>query len=183
MLFKHHLLSIALLSFVLYSTFSFAQKCKILELSKISVDILYNDSEISPSQSLLFKSMEKALEEKNLLAPHGEKILDYIFLVTAKEYQRNSKKEILASIIAFAKIPDEVVEIGAKEEALYKVIGDTAKFNIPEIGREVRKLMSADYMRRFGEVSFQLLEIVPSDKTDMFCQSAVTKFLGTNKKK
>ena len=183
MLFKHHLLSIVLLSFVLYSTFSFAQMCKVLEFSKISANIINNDSEISPCQSLLLKSMEKALQEKKLFAPDDRKSLDYIFLVNAKEYQRNSKKEILASIIVFAKIPDKVVEIGAKEEAFYKVLGDTTTFNISEIGRKVRKLMSSDYMRKFGEIAFQFLEIVPSDKIDLFCQSAVTEFLGANKKK
>lgn len=183
MLFKHHLLSSTLLSFVLCSTFSFAQMCKVLEFSKISVNLIYNDPEISPSESLLLKSMVKALKEKNLFAPYDEKSLDYIFLVNAKEYQRNSKREILASIIVFAKIPDKVVEIGAREEAFYKVLGDTTMFNISEIGRKVRKLMSADYMRNFGEVVYQFLEIVHSDKIDMFCQSAVTKFLAGGKKK
>lgn len=183
MLSKHHLLSIVLIVFVLYPTISFAQKCKALEFSKISVGIFDTDSEITASQWILIKSMEKALIEKNLLAPHNEKSVDYTFFVNAKDYHINSKKEILASIVAIAKIPSEIVEIGAKEEAFYKVIGDTTKNNITELGREVRREMSAEYMRRFGEAHFQLLDIVTFDSIDRFCQSAVEKFLGANKKK
>ena len=81
------------------------------------------------------------------------------------------------------KIPEEVVAVGGKEEVLYKIIESEKPQNITKEGDNLRKLMSEEYMRQFGQIYNYFVENINPNEMNGFCKRVVTDFLNSDKKK
>lgn len=170
--------------FILFPIYIIAQKCEVREFTKNSIKLIPSDSTMSSIQVHLGESMNKALKRNNLLAKSEEENINYTFYINANKNHMMDSTYIIASVFVVKNMPEEIVKIGAREEVFYKLVVDTTnKESISDIGKEVRRKISSDFMKQFGMIEFQLLEYLPKNKLDQFCQKVVDRFLFSNKKK
>ena len=163
---------------LLFSNFSFSQKiCKPAKQVKISVDLIFSNTGISESENLLLKEMRKKLIEKDLLINQNENEIDYEFSVGIRKAISDNKDKYIAIVVISQKLPNEIIEVGSKEEAMYKAFNLEKPSDISSGGVKVRQLMSEDYMREFENILSFEAEIISLENIDKFCSNVVDKFL------
>ena len=160
-------------------------KCKVLSLSKIYVNSFSNNFNTTEDDENMIENMKKELRTSHLNVVQGkskeELREDFDFTVGTKKINNNS--EIIATVLIIEKIPEEVVEVGGKEEVLYKIIESEKPQNITKEGDNLRKLMSEEYMRQFGQIYRYYVENIKPNEMKEFCKKVITDFLNSEKKK
>jgi hypothetical protein len=170
-----------LISLIIMTDLSFAQnQCRIRQLSPITLTVFPYAPGITQHDKILLDAMKMELLNKNMrIVENGKEYYD--FYLGTKDLP--NENEVIASVLVFDKIPEEVVQIGAKNEALYAVVGTEKPKDITPGGDNIRKMMSAEYMRNFGQVENYYVAKINLKNADTFCQNVIKNFLVDNKKK
>lgn len=151
-------------------------KCRVKSLCRITINVIPTKSGYSKGDLDMMNALKKKLGDYDLQFTNDIEKADYEFLVNTK--QLNDENKIIASVTIIEKMPKEVVEIGAKGEAFYKVTGEVKPVDLTELGQSIRETISAEYMRNFGSITNYFVDKIDLSESELFCDKAIREFLG-----
>ena len=160
---------------------AFAQKkCKILSFSKVSIDVLQGIDQISKEDIEISDVLKKKLRSTSLQLVNDRTESEFEFLIKAKP--TDQEDELIVTLVIWERIPREIIEIGEKEEALFRVIGQEEANESTEEGKQIRQMLSKGYMQTFGLIYNCYLEKINRTEVEKFCEEVIQSFLSTEKK-
>ena len=98
--------------------------------------------------------------------------------VNARLLRDQSGNRIVLSVVSTETLPDEVVQLGKKNEIFYSIYGTRKKWkNLPPEGKKIREYVTAEYLRPFCNIRSHKIFIVPESQLKTKCEEIAVSLL------
>lgn len=139
---------------------------------KYSVSMVASDREYSDLEKSLLDIFKTTLAFENM---YSENDAELELLLALKDIEESNKLAISVTVIQ--RLPDNIINEMAKQEVFYSQLNANKKSQLPSEGKLIREYVSAEYLKQFGMVIDNHLEIVDSGGLDEFVKAFVNKKL------
>lgn len=145
---------------------------------KANVTMIAEDGPFTDLEKNTMDSFIRALKENDAYCESDEG-LNTEFLLDIKKIEVDETERIIISVLAMNVIPDEIVELGGKEEVFHLVMKKKSEeADITEEGWKIRQYISSEYMKQFRMIHMNYLELIDAGDIDKYCSELVTEYLG-----
>lgn len=98
------------------------------------------------------------------------------FFINSETINKN-ENEIVLSVIATIKLPEEVIKLGKKNEIFYSIRGSKNKWkNLPKEGKFIREYVTEEYLKQFNDIYEHEIYIIPETKLEEQCKKIIDDF-------
>jgi len=97
--------------------------------------------------------------------------------ISTEEIKKSDENEIILSVLTTIKLPDEVIELGKKNEIFYSIHSSKKKYkNLPKEGKYIREYVTEEYLKQFHDIYDHEIFIVPETKLEEQCKKIIDNF-------